>query len=155
MNVEEREPFLNLETNNKNKLNIRIGNIALDQIIKFIKPKYITLNGLTYSTEKAITQRYSMKKKNRTKTSHKQPAWKLKIQKEIEILRDELSILEYCYKGINTKIKKEQKVKIKYKLQNENDITTPKEKVKQKIQDKIRRIRRLEKKTTFYCNTYI
>ena len=30
MNTEEQEPLLKLETNKKNKLNIRIGNIALD-----------------------------------------------------------------------------------------------------------------------------
>ena len=49
INTEEREPLLKLETNKKNKLNIRIGNIALNQIIKDIKPKDITtLNELTY-----------------------------------------------------------------------------------------------------------
>ena len=42
MNIEEREPLLKLETNKKNKLKIRIGNIALDQIINYIKPKDIT-----------------------------------------------------------------------------------------------------------------
>ena len=41
-NIEERQPFLKLETNKKNKFNIRIGNIALDQVIKDIKPKDIT-----------------------------------------------------------------------------------------------------------------
>ena len=49
INTEEREPLLKLETNKKNKLNIRIGNIALNQTIKDIKPKDITtLNELTY-----------------------------------------------------------------------------------------------------------
>ena len=58
MNKKEREPLLKLETNKKNKFNSRIGNIALDQIIKDIKPKDIaTLNELTYSTAKAITER--------------------------------------------------------------------------------------------------
>ena len=48
MNKEEREKLLELETNKKNKPNIRIGNIALDQIIKDVKPKDITtLNELT------------------------------------------------------------------------------------------------------------
>ena len=50
MNIEEREPLLKLETNKKNKPNIRIGNIALDQIMKDIRPKDIKkLNELTYS----------------------------------------------------------------------------------------------------------
>ena len=88
LNTEEREPLLKLEANKKNKLNIRIGNIALAQIIKDIKPKDIkTLNELTYSTAKTITERCDTKKKSRNRTSHKQPAWKRKIQKEIEALR--------------------------------------------------------------------
>ena len=62
MNIEGQEPLLKLERNKKNKLNIRIGNIALDQIIKDIKPKDITiLNELIYSTAKAITERCGMK----------------------------------------------------------------------------------------------
>ena len=84
MNIEERESLLKLETNKRNKLNIRIGNTAIDLIIKDNKPKDITtLNELTYSTAIAITERCGMKKKNRNKTSHKQPAWKRKIQEEI------------------------------------------------------------------------
>ena len=42
MNTEEREPLLKLERNKKNKLNIRIGHISIDQIIKDIKPKDMT-----------------------------------------------------------------------------------------------------------------
>ena len=75
MNIEEQEPLLKLETNKKNKLSTMIGNIALDQIIKDIKPKdTTTLNELTHSTAKAITERYGMRKENRDRTSHKQPA---------------------------------------------------------------------------------
>ena len=45
MNIEEQETLLKFETNKKNKLGIRIGNLALDQMIKDIKSKYIaTLN---------------------------------------------------------------------------------------------------------------
>ena len=68
--------------------------------------------------------------KEKQKSSHKQPAWKRKIQKEIEAFRGELSILEDLSKGINVKTRKGRKVKRKYKLQNENDVTTAKEKRK-------------------------
>ena len=70
-----------------------------------------------------------MKKKNRNTTSHKQPAWKRKIQKEIEDIRGELSILDDLSNRINVKTRKGGKVKRKYKLQNENDITTAKERI--------------------------
>ena len=69
------------------------------------------MNELTYSIAKAITERCGMKKKNRNRTSHKQPAWKSKIQKEIESFRGELSLLEDLSKGINVKTRKGQKLK--------------------------------------------
>ena len=148
IDIEEREPLLKLEKNKKNKINIRIDNIALNQIITDIKPNDITkLNELTYSTTKEITERCGMKKKNRNRTSHKQPAWKRKIQKKTEAFRGELSILEDLSKGINVKTRKGRKVKIKYKLQNENDIKIAKERIKQKAQVKVPRIRRFEKRT--------
>ena len=53
-------------------------------------------------------------------------------------------------KGINVKTRKGRKVKRKYKLQNENDMATAKERIKQKVQVKAQRIRRFEKKTKFY-----
>ena len=69
------------------------------------------MNELTYSIAKAITERCGMKKKNRNRTSHKQPAWKSKIQKEIESFRGELLLLEDLSKGINVKTRKGQKLK--------------------------------------------
>ena len=151
MNIEERELLLKLQTSKKNKLSIRIGNVALDQIIKDIKPKDITtMNELAYSTAKAITKRSGMKKKNRNRTSQKQPAWKRKIQKEIEAFRGELSLKEDLSKRINVKAREGGKVKRKYKLQNENDITTAKEIIKQKVKVKAQRSRRFEKRTKFY-----
>ena len=91
-----------------------------------------------------------MKKKNRSRTRHKQPAWKHKIQKEIETLRGELSILEDLLKVINVKTRKGPKVKRNYKLQNENDAITIKERTEQKMQVKAHRIRRKEKRKKFY-----
>ena len=42
MNTEEREPLLKLETDKKNKINIKMGNTTLDEIIKDFKSKDIT-----------------------------------------------------------------------------------------------------------------
>ena len=92
-----------------------------------------------------------MKKKNGNRTSHNQPAWKRKNPKEIEAFRGELSILEDLSNGI----RKGGKVKRKYKLKNENDITTAKERIKQKVHVKAQRIRRFEKRTKFYRQTKI
>lgn len=88
IDIEERELLLKLETNKKKKLNIRIDNIALDQIIKDIKPKDITtLNELTYSTAKVIMKKHGMKKKNKNGTSHKKQLGNVKFRKKLKLLR--------------------------------------------------------------------
>ena len=68
---------------------------------------------ITYSPVKLITERCSKKKKNRSRASHEQPAWKCKIKKEIEALKGELPILEDLSKGINVKTKTGWKVQRK------------------------------------------
>ena len=105
------------------------------------------MNELTYSTAKAITERCGMKKKNRNRTSHKQPAWKRKIQQEIETFRGEIPKLEDLSKGISVKTRKGRKVKRKNKLQNVNDITITKGRIKQIILVKAQSITRFEKRT--------
>ena len=50
-----------------------------------------------------------MKKSNRNRAGHKQLTWKGKIQKEIEVFRSKLSILEDLSKGINVMARKGQK----------------------------------------------
>ena len=58
-------------------------------------------------------ERCDMKKKNRNKTCHKQPAWRRKIQKKIESFIGELSILKDLSKEINVKTRKGRKFKRK------------------------------------------
>ena len=101
MNIEEREPLLNLETKKKNKVNIRISNLALNQTSKDIEPiDTTTLNGLTYSTASNQPENVKSRKKN-------------------EEFRGEKPTRENVSKGINVKTRKGQKAKEIYKLENE------------------------------------
>ena len=72
------------------------------------------------------------------------------MEKQIEHLLGELSILIELEKGINVKENKCRKLKRKYKLKEEN-ITAVKETVKQRMQLKAQGIRRYEKRGKFYC----
>ena len=104
MKIEERKPLLKLERNKKIKLNIRIGNIALDQIIKDIKPKDVTtVNELTYSTAKDDVQ--------------KDVVWKRKTEIELATnnqpgnvtFRKKLKLLEVNYQELSKRfIKRDQ-----------------------------------------------
>lgn len=53
-------------------------------------------------------------------------------------------------RGTNLKTRKGRKIKRKYKIRNENEVLSAKEKIKQTIQLKAQRIRRYEKRSGFY-----
>ena len=76
------------------------------------------------------------------------------MEKEIEDLQGELSILSELERGINVKRKICKKLKRKCKL-NEENITRVKETVKQRMQLKAQRMQRYEKHGKFYCQNLI
>ena len=100
-------------------------------------------NELVYATAKVVTELCSPKKKRKVNT-RKKPSWKQKMEKEIEHLGGELSILSELERGINVKRKMRRKLKWKYKF-NEENITVVKETVKQRMQLKAQKMRRYEK----------
>ena len=100
-------------------------------------------NELVYATAKVVTELCSPKKKRKVNT-RKKPSWKQKMEKEIEHLGGELSILSELERGINVKRKMRRKLKWKYKF-NEENITVVKETVKQRMQLKAQKMQRYEK----------
>ena len=72
---------------------------------------------------------------------------KEKIEREIEHIQGELSILTELQRGIRT-------LKRKYKI-NKDNINIIKETVKQKMQLEAQRCWRYEKRDTFYCQNMI
>ena len=81
---------------------------------------------------------------------NKPPKWKVKIQKEIDLLRAEMSIFNEVSKGVNLKIRKLRKIKRKYKISDENALLPTKESLKQRMQVKAQRLRRFDKRDRFY-----
>ena len=87
-------------------------------------------NKLVYATAKVVPDLCSLKRKKKV-NARKKPSWKQKMEKEIEHLGGELSILSELERGINVKGKISRKLKSKYKLK-EGNITRVKETVKQR-----------------------
>ena len=83
---------------------------------------------LVYATAKVVTKICSPKSKRKF-NARKKPSWKQKMEKEIEDLQGELSMLTELERGINVKRKICKKLKRKCKL-NEENITRVKETVK-------------------------
>ena len=157
MDIKDRESLNKVRINKKAKTLIEYGNMAFEAIIQELCPDLTTYNQLLYATGKVITNMCSeRKKKKKKKNPHRQqkPKWKERIEKEIELMRGELSILTELQRGVNVKGKACRTMKRKYKIEKDN-INTVKETIKQRMQLKAQRLRRYEKRNKFYRQNMI
>ena len=109
------------------------------------------VNTMLYACAKAVESELGVKpKKKRKPYKNKKTKWKINIEKEIETMRGEMSILNEIERNKDPKARKDRKVIRKYKTTSTNDIPSIKEEVKQKIQVKAQRERRFDKRNKFY-----
>ena len=80
----------------------------------------------------------------------KLPRWKSKIEKEINTIKREVSIIEEILRGVKTKLSKLNKMRKKYLMKKTDDLPSLKETLTQKMQRKMQRIRKSKKRTKFY-----
>ena len=104
------------------------------------------------STGLTITDKLNATIKRKTRNRHKEPAWKERIKKEVELLRSEISILYEISRGTNVNTGKSREMKRKYQMHSLNIryISEFKETLKQKLLFKSQQIRRFTKRSKFY-----
>ena len=110
------------------------------------------VNTILYACAKTVESKFGVKpKKKRKPDKNKKPKWSINIEKEIETMRGEMSILNEIEKNIDPKTRKARNVIRKYKVTNVPHIPSIKEELKkQKIQVKTQRERRFNKRNKFY-----
>ena len=81
-------------------------------------------------------------KKYTNRTINKKPRWKEKIEKDINELQGEVSILDELIRIQNRILNRMNRMKKNYKMKNFEDLAPLKETLKQKIQLKAQRMRR-------------
>ena len=108
-----------------------LGNYTFESIVREMRVGMNEYNELVYPIAKVVTKLCSPTRKRKV-NARKRPSWKLKLEKEIEHLRGELSILSELERGINVKGKMCRELKKKYKF-NEENITRVKETLKQRM----------------------
>ena len=74
------------------------------------------LNQLIYAAATVITEELGLKLRKTTNGKRKRPAWKLKLQKDIETKRKELSIIAELGKGHRVKERKVRNIEGKYNI---------------------------------------
>ena len=147
----ERDPLPKITNSAKLNLKIKLYNVALKKILTNKECDLSNLSAIIYATGKAISNQMGVKtKKKKSKHTNKPPKWKVKIQKEIDALRAELSILDEISKGTTVKTRKAIKIRNRNNASDENSVLTAKETLKQKIQVKAHRLRRYDKRNRFY-----
>ena len=133
----ERDPLPKITNSAKLNLKIKLYNVALKKNMTNKECHLSNLNAKISATGKAISNQMGVKtKKKKSKHTNKPPRWKVKIQKEIDALRAELSILDEASKGIAVKSRKARKVRNRNNATDDNSLLTAKETLKQKIQAK-------------------
>ena len=149
--MDNREQLPKIQINRTNLGKIDAYNDALAEILPEMKNDITNLNNLIYATAKAATKAMGIDLTRKRKNNRRsQPRWKMRISKEVESLRRELSILTELEKGINVRTRQGRNVRRKYDFSNSNDILIAKEILKQKISLKSQRLRRYDKRTKFY-----
>ena len=136
----ERDPLPKIINSAKLNLKIKLYNVALKKILTNKECDLSNLNAMIYATGKAISNQMGVKTKKK----------KRRIQKEIDDLWAELSILDEISKGTAVKTRKATKVRNRNNVTDEDSLLTTKETLKQKLQVKAQRLRRYDKRNRFY-----
>ena len=143
--------FLNVLFNKKLKALIKESNSVLE---KNIQGKSLNeINQLLYVTAFVISDKVgNTPKQRKRRTLQAKPNWQITIEKQVEKMRGELSLLTEMLKENDhqKKWKKRSGIKKRYNIKTKEDMETIRESLKMKIQAKAQRLRRYDKRSKQY-----
>ena len=148
--IEDRQTIPKIRVHRAATKIIRLANESL-RYIKAKRESPMTLsetNELIYATAATITETLGTQISTRKKK--KRPSWKVNLENDIKKLRSQLSGLSEIEKDSQMKQQKKNKIKRQLKIKTKEDIPKAKEILKQRIQAKSQRLRRLTKHSNFF-----
>ena len=150
-NMKERIDLTKIRVKRTQEKYISFANQVIEDISSKTELNMDGLNTLLYSCAKTVEAKIGVKLKRKRKANkHKKPKWKVNIEKDVEMLRGEISILSEIERKNDPRTRKARKVKRKYTIKSIEDIPQIKEELKQRMQAKSQRLRRFEKRSRFY-----
>ena len=151
MKLESLEKLCKIRSNRKTKILINRAKIARNGILCEYEETLGTMKEVIYAGGLLVTEKLNGNPKKFTnRRVNAKPRSKERTEKEINELRGELSILDELMRGVKVKSRILNTMKKKYKIKKSDDLTPLKETLKQKIELKVQRLRRYEKRTKFY-----
>ena len=104
MRVEEREKLCKIRSDKRARILINRAKIATKEILREFEETLQNINEVIYAGAYVVTEKLNGKPKKYTnRRSNKKPRWKEKIEKEINELRREVSILDELIRGVKVK----------------------------------------------------
>ena len=145
--MSERENLAKVKVKKSREKYLNFANLAIQEFCDDIELDMNDVNTMLYACAKTVESKLGVKpKKKRKPDKNKKPKWKINIEKEIETMRGEMSILSEIERNKDPKTRKARNVIRKYKIRNAINILSIKEDLKQKIQVKAQRERRFDKR---------
>ena len=150
--LEARQKLPKLKNDKRLKRMINI----LDKVVEGTSQDNMDLTTINQKQDTAalvITNKILPPKPQYKKTQRgRPPAWQQRLQRQINQLRDEISIITEYTKGnsINKTRRKLKKILKKHKVASEDQLTACKEDLKQALQSKVQRLRRYIKRSEQY-----
>ena len=149
--MSERESLTKVKINKSREKYRNFTNFAIQEFCDDIELDINDVNTMLYACAKAVESNLGVKsQKKRKPGKNKKPKWKINIEKQIETISGEMSILGEIERNKDPKTRKVRKVIRMYKIRSAIDIPSIKEELKQKIQVKAQREGRFEKRNKFY-----
>ena len=148
--IEKRNALPKIRIDYKVKQLINVTNQALNYIKEHRVLDITDVNQLIYASPLVICKELGLKAWT-TKTKYENtPAWKKQIEQKIQEKRSDLSILTEIMKGSFVKDKKRKQLERKFNFKTKEDLCIVIETLKQQIQAKAQKMRRLEKRNRFF-----
>ena len=124
----------------KSQKNLNFANLAIQEFCDDIELDMNDVNTMLYACAKTVESKLGVKpKKKRKPDKNKKPKWKINIEKEIETMRGEMSILSGTERNKDPKTRKARKAIRKYKITNAINIPSIRAELEQEIQVKAQR----------------
>jgi hypothetical protein len=125
--------------------------LVIEELLEEDEMDITDINNLIYAAATIMTQILNEPSK-RSKNRRNVQFWKIRMQKQINNWRNELSIIAEAGTGSdNGKLsRKKRKIFKKYRVTNTKEVAQLTETLRQKVQAKARRLRRYEKRETQY-----
>ena len=100
ISMSERENLAKVKVKKSREKYLNFANLAIQEFCDDIELDMNDVNTILYACAKTVESKFGVKpKKKRKPDKNKKPKWNINIEKEIETMRGEMSILKYRSKN--------------------------------------------------------